>query len=142
MESAGENTGNQEDNSLEQKSFLNRDSKSATAGHTVKGIWAIGGGKGGVGKSLVAANLAIGLARAGNRVCAVDLDLGCANLHTCLGVEIPQVTLSDFFSKRIHSMEEVLVPTEIKNLHLISGAQDALGVANLKIGRASCRERV
>jgi flagellar biosynthesis protein FlhG len=95
-------------------------------------IWAIGGGKGGVGKSLVAANLAISLARSGRKVVAVDLDLGCANLHTCLGVEIPQTTLSDFFSRRINDIVETQVHTDIPNLSLISGAQDALGVANLK----------
>ncbi|MGE4233415.1 MAG: P-loop NTPase [Bacteriovoracia bacterium] len=97
-----------------------------------KFIWAIGGGKGGVGKSLISANIAICLARTGYKVCAIDLDLGCANLHTCLGVDIPELTLSDFFSKREPNIEKVLVPTEIRNLHLISGAQDAIGVANLK----------
>lgn len=97
-----------------------------------KQVWAIGGGKGGVGKSLIAANLAISLARTGAKVCAIDLDLGCANLHTCLGVEIPQVTLSDFFSKREPDINKVLVPTPIRNLSIISGAQDAIGVANLK----------
>src|SRR5690606_16072397 len=45
----------------------------------VKQIWAIGGGKGGVGKSLVASSLAISLARSGNKVVAIDLDLGAAN---------------------------------------------------------------
>lgn len=109
---------------------LNKSSNSAQS--SVKGVWAVGGGKGGVGKSLVAANLAIGLARSGFKVVAVDLDLGCANLHTCLGVDIPQLTLSDFFSKRVSKIEEVLIPTEHKKLWLLSGAQDALGVANLK----------
>lgn len=110
------------------KSFLAR-SGSANPNQRV---WAIGGGKGGVGKSLIAANLAIGLARSGAKVIAIDLDLGCANLHTCLGVEIPQVTLSDFFSKREGDIQKVLVPTPIRNLTLASGAQDAIGVANLK----------
>jgi flagellar biosynthesis protein FlhG len=105
---------------------------SLVSASSIKEIWAIGGGKGGVGKSLVAANLAISLARAGHRVCAVDLDLGCANLHTCLGIDIPQVTLSDFFSRRITRIEDSVVQTGIPNLSLVSGAQDALGVANLK----------
>lgn len=98
----------------------------------IKQVWAVGGGKGGVGKSLVAANLAISLAQAGNKVCAIDLDLGCANLHTCLGVDIPQVTLSDFFSKREPDIRKVLVQTNVRNLMMVSGAQDAIGVANLK----------
>jgi flagellar biosynthesis protein FlhG len=98
----------------------------------MKKIWAIGGGKGGVGKSLVSANVAICLALMGNKVVAVDLDLGGANLHTCLGLPIPQVTLSDYISKKITNFEDLLVPTPINNLKIISGAQDELGMANLK----------
>jgi flagellar biosynthesis protein FlhG len=45
-----------------------------------KKIWAIGGGKGGVGKSLVSANVSICLALMGHKVVTVDLDLGGANL--------------------------------------------------------------
>ncbi len=99
---------------------------------STKKIWAIGGGKGGVGKSLVSANVAICLALMGNKVVAVDLDLGGANLHTCLGLPIPQVTLSDYVSKRVTNFEDLLVPTPIQNLKIISGAQDELGMANLK----------
>jgi flagellar biosynthesis protein FlhG len=97
-----------------------------------KKIWAVGGGKGGVGKSLVSANVAICLALMGNKVVAVDLDLGGANLHTCLGLPIPQVTLSDYVSKKITNFEDLLVSTPINNLKIISGAQDELGMANLK----------
>src|SRR5947209_959949 len=106
--------------------------QTSFAGSRIKQTWAIGGGKGGVGKSLVAANLAISLARTGAKVCAIDLDLGCANLHTCLGIDIPTTTLSDFFSRREMDISKVLIPTEIRNLFMISGAQDAIGVANLK----------
>lgn len=98
----------------------------------LKKIWAIGGGKGGVGKSLVSANVSICLALMGHKVVAVDLDLGGANLHTCLGLPIPQVTLSDYISKKITNFEDLLVPTPIHNLKIISGAQDELGMANLK----------
>ncbi len=98
----------------------------------VKQVWAIGGGKGGVGKSLIASSLAIGLSRLGNRVVAVDMDLGGANLHTTLGVDLPKQTLSDFFNNRVSSLDQCLTPTGIANLQVISGAQDAVGVANLK----------
>ncbi len=104
----------------------------AGPGLSTKKVWAIGGGKGGVGKSLVSANVAICLALMGNKVVAVDLDLGGANLHTCLGLPIPQVTLSDYVSKKITNFEDLLVPTPISNLKIISGAQDELGMANLK----------
>ena len=102
-----------------------------TLSHSKK-IWAVGGGKGGVGKSLVSANVAICLALMGNKVVAVDLDLGGANLHTCLGLPIPQMTLSDYVSKKITNFEDLLVSTPIQNLKIISGAQDELGMANLK----------
>lgn len=98
----------------------------------IKKIWAIGGGKGGVGKSLVSANTAICLALMGHKVVAVDLDLGGANLHTCLGLPIPQTTLSDYVSKKVTNFEDLLVSTPITNLKIISGAQDELGMANLK----------
>jgi flagellar biosynthesis protein FlhG len=97
-----------------------------------KKIWAVGGGKGGVGKSLIAANLGIMLSRQAEKVVLVDLDLGGANLHTCLGVELPQFTLSDFIERQVESLEQLIVPTQIKNLGLISGAQDILDIANLK----------
>lgn len=95
-------------------------------------IWAIGGGKGGVGKSLVTANLSICLSLMGYRVIAIDLDLGGANLHTCLGVPIPKYTLSDYLTRKVKSMKELVTPTLIDNLFIISGAQDAVGIANLK----------
>jgi flagellar biosynthesis protein FlhG len=90
----------------------------------------VGGGKGGVGKSLVAASLGIELARQGARVVLVDADLGGANLHTCLGLQPPRRTLSDFVTHHVERIEEVLVATGIPNLSLVSGAFDHLDAAN------------
>lgn len=101
-------------------------------GHRNMKIWAIGGGKGGVGKSLVTANLSICLALMGYRVVAIDLDLGGANLHTTLGVPIPDKTLSDYLTKKAKTLDELLTQTPIENLSIISGAQDDIGIANLK----------
>ncbi|HEY7725491.1 MAG TPA: P-loop NTPase [Anaeromyxobacteraceae bacterium] len=95
-------------------------------------VVSVGGGKGGIGKSLVAANLGIELARAGRRVVLVDADLGGANLHTCLGMEQPRKSLSDFVEKRIARIEDVVVPTQVPNLGLIAGALDHLDAANPK----------
>jgi flagellar biosynthesis protein FlhG len=95
-------------------------------------IIAVGGGKGGIGKSMVSANLGVALAQAGKRVLLVDADLGGANLHTCLGVGPPESTLSDFLRRGKASLDDVMVSTGVPNLSLIAGAQDSLDAANLK----------
>ena len=59
-------------------------------------VLAVGGGKGGVGKSIISANLSAILSQAGYRVLVIDLDLGCANLHTQFGIPMPRKTLADF----------------------------------------------
>lgn len=101
----------------------------------VKQIWAVGGGKGGIGKSLLASNLAIALSRLGNQVTAIDLDLGGANLHTTLGVDLPKKTLSDFISGRVRSLRDCLVSTGLPKLDLISGAQDSVKITEITRGQ-------
>ncbi len=93
-------------------------------------VISIGGGKGGIGKSLISANLAIELARRGKRVVLVDADLGGANLHTTLGIDVPRRTLSDFIERKVARIEDVVTPTGIENLGLVSGALDHLDAAN------------
>jgi flagellar biosynthesis protein FlhG len=95
-------------------------------------IIAVGGGKGGIGKSLIAANLGIDLARRGSSVVLVDADLGGANLHTTLGIDVPKRTLADFIERRVANIEEVVTPTGVDRLGLISGALDHLDAANPK----------
>jgi flagellar biosynthesis protein FlhG len=95
-------------------------------------IIGVGGGKGGIGKSLLSASLGIDLARRGFRVVLLDTDLGGANLHTCLGIEQPRIGLGTFFEDRMARLEDVLQPTGVPNLLLLSGAQDPLDIANPK----------
>lgn len=114
------------DETLDLRPGAATDAQAAPAGR----ILAIGGGKGGIGKSLLSASLGIELARRGLRVTLVDLDLGGANLHTCLGMEMPEVSLSSFVFREVESLEEVRVETGIENLSLVSGSHDALAVSN------------
>lgn len=95
-------------------------------------VIAVGGGKGGIGKTLVSSSLAIELARRGQKVVLVDADLGGANVHTCLGMDPPLVTLSDFVHKRVARIEEVALPTSVPGLRVVAGALDALDAANPK----------
>lgn len=93
-------------------------------------IWAIGGGKGGVGKSTVSVLLAYWLARTGKNTVLMDVDLGGANLHTLMGIKSPPRTLNDYVTRRYDSLEEICIDTEIENLRLICGAGDVLSLAN------------
>ena len=93
-------------------------------------IWAVGGGKGGVGKSVVSTILAFWLARKGKRTVLIDADLGGANLHTLLGIKSPPRTLIDFINRKFGSLEEICIDTEAKNLRLISGSSEVLSLAN------------
>ena len=80
----------------------------------------VGGGKGGVGKTFLVANLATALARAGHRVVAVDADLEGANLHTCVGVADPGPSLADFVAGRVDDVASLLVDTPIPNLRIVA----------------------
>ena len=85
-----------------------------------------GGGKGGVGKTFVAANLATTLAKAGHRVVAVDGDLEGANLHTALGVPRPRSSVAEYAAERVEDVEKLLEETPFPNLRLIAATRPNL----------------
>jgi flagellar biosynthesis protein FlhG len=93
-------------------------------------ILAVGGGKGGVGKSFVLSSLGMSLARK-NRVIMIDGDLGGANLHNFLCVSRPKTTLTDFFERKV-PLPELVLDSGIENLGLISGMIGATGAENIK----------
>jgi flagellar biosynthesis protein FlhG len=93
-------------------------------------IWAVGGGKGGVGKSMVTTSLAVALAGRGQRVVVVDADLGGANVDTVFGVTRPPHTLSEFLAGEVPRLQDVLSPTSVPNLRIVSGSNALLGMAN------------
>ena len=95
-------------------------------------ILSIGGGKGGVGKSFIASALSCGLALKGFKVVLVDGDLAGANIHTFFGIKYPSVSLRDYLKKRANKIEDVLIPTKVKNLQLICGASGLIEIANPK----------
>ncbi|MDT8420342.1 MAG: P-loop NTPase [Desulfuromonadales bacterium] len=94
-------------------------------------VWAIGGGKGGVGKSVICTALAMNLARRGERCVVIDADLGGANLHTFLGMPNPRHSLSDLFRRKVDGLQDILLPTPYENLSLVSGTRAMLDMANL-----------
>ena len=62
----------------------------------------------------------------------IDADLGGANLHTLLGVAPPRRTLSHFLSGEVKSLAELMVPTSVPNLSLVSANRALLDMANPK----------
>ncbi len=94
-------------------------------------IYSIGGGKGGSGKSFIAASLGILLAKLGKRVVLLDLDLGASNLHTILGMKMPEKGLDSYIDRTDSKLEDVALTTTIPNLYLISSTRCSLEIANL-----------
>ncbi len=81
----------------------------------------IASGKGGVGKSMFAANLAIALAAGGDESVAVDLDFGGSNLYTFLGISNKYPGIGDYFKSSEIRFNDLFVQTSIPNLRFIPG---------------------
>ena len=107
---------------------------AAPRNRPVPRIIAVGGGKGGVGKSTIAANLALALARLGQRTTLVDADLGAANLHTMLGLLSPTAGLADFLDQRVDTLDSLKTQLVVPTLTLVPGTSRP-GAANLSKAR-------
>lgn len=95
-------------------------------------IISIASGKGGVGKSVVAANLALLLANKGQQVILADLDTGGADSHLLFGLLNPPLTLTDFLNRRVEHMADVVQPLpQHPNLRIIPGTGETLATANM-----------
>ncbi|MDX9899467.1 MAG: P-loop NTPase [Spirochaetia bacterium] len=92
----------------------------------------IASGKGGVGKTVFTANLGAVLASYGKTVILVDLDLGGANLHTCLGVRNTHPGVGSIVWKKEKRLENLVVPTDIDRLFIVPGDNLLPGTANLE----------
>ncbi|MGH9422276.1 MAG: P-loop NTPase, partial [Thermoanaerobaculia bacterium] len=95
-------------------------------------IVSIASGKGGVGKSVIAANLALLLAKQGKRVTLADLDIGGADIHILFGHMNPPLTLTDFLNRRVERLEDIVQALPLHpGLTLIPGTGDTLATANM-----------
>ena len=101
---------------------------------SVKRIITVGGGKGGVGKSIVASNLSLAIAQTGSRVVLVDCDLGAANQHVLFGIDRPKPGIQGLLDRKIDSLEDGLTPTPHPNLQLVAGTGASVGAANINHG--------
>ena len=91
-------------------------------------VLSITSGKGGVGKTNLAVNLACCLAKAKKRVLLLDADLGLANVDIIMGIT-PQYNLFHLFHEEV-SLENILFSTEygFKILPAASGISDMVAL--------------
>ncbi len=89
---------------------------------------AITSGKGGVGKTTIAVNLALSLASQSNDTLLLDADLGMANAHILLGIN-PKLSLEDFVTGK-STLDKVITSTK-NNLKFVSGGNAINSLLNL-----------
>jgi flagellar biosynthesis protein FlhG len=94
----------------------------------------IASGKGGVGKSLLSANLAIALGKAGKKVIIADLDLGASNLHLVLGQQSPKAGIGTYLSGQ-SSFSDIICPTDYQNVYFIAGDAEIPGLSSIKVNQ-------
>lgn len=99
-------------------------------------VVAVGGGKGGVGKSLLAANVGIFLASLGKKVIAIDASLGAPNLHLFCGVPRPSRTLAECLVPNGAPLVDLAVSTPVPGMRLVGGAADPAWVADVDLTAA------
>jgi len=97
-------------------------------------VVAVAGGKGGVGKSLIALNLAVMLGRLGYKTTLVDGDLGSPNLHTLLGVTRPGPGLGGYLDHEVETLAEASIAVDAPNLRIVPGSARP-GAANINAGQ-------
>ena len=85
-------------------------------------------GKGGVGKSNIAVNLAVQLSKKGKRVIIFDADFGLANVEVMFGA-IPQYNLSDLIYNN-KSITDIITAGPL-DIGFISGGSGIIGLNNL-----------
>ncbi|MGL4524636.1 MAG: P-loop NTPase [Spirochaetia bacterium] len=97
-------------------------------------ILPIASGKGGVGKTSLAANLAVVFANAGKKVILVDLDLGGSNLHLLLGHPADTPGIGSYVTgKKEGTLKDLIVPSGYKGVDFIPGDSGIPGTANIRV---------
>ncbi|MEN6319444.1 MAG: P-loop NTPase [Syntrophaceae bacterium] len=93
-------------------------------------IIAVGGAKGGIGKSIFAVNLAVFLSSIGKKTVLVDLDLGGANVHLYLGEYAMKGSINDFLHGTVPRFQDIAVHSKYGPF-FIGGDSSQLGSPNI-----------
>ena len=113
---------------MDQAQNLRNIIKAGSRREVLSRVITITSGKGGVGKSNLAINLAISLSRQGKKVIVLDADFGLANIEIMLGIR-PQYNLSDLMF-RGKSLSEIITAGP-ENVGFISGGSGIREMTNL-----------
>lgn len=130
-----QNPGNMDqDPDAPEEDFPDHESRPTTK------VIAIASGKGGVGKSNFTINMAIELAKLGNRVMILDADLGLANVDILLGIN-PKYNLVHLVRGE-KDIKDIITETEfgIKVIASGSGVKELVNLSNQQ--RASFIEKI
>lgn len=90
----------------------------------------IAGGKGGIGKSGLTANLGLALARLEHRVIVVDADLGGSDLHNILGLDNQRAGLGELLVSKGMTIDQVLHPVLEPRFRFVPGDAMVVATAN------------
>jgi flagellar biosynthesis protein FlhG len=88
---------------------------------------ALGAGRGGAGRSLIAANIAIYLAQTGKKVIAIDADPAGGPLHQLLGAPRPPRGFGELLRGRATGLGELLFDTPVAGIALVGGEGSTFG---------------
>ena len=90
---------------------------------------AVASGKGGVGKTTIAVNLALTLRQMGQKVALLDTDFGLANSHIILGIN-PKKTIRDLLKNNL-SINEIIENGPL-GLKFVSGGSGLIDILNVE----------
>ena len=93
---------------------------------------AFASGRGGTGRSLLAANVAVYLAQAAKKVVVIDADPAGGPLHQLLGAARPPRGFGEFLRGKATGLNELIVDTPIASLGLIGGEGSTFGASRPK----------
>src|SRR6185369_8521007 len=127
-------SGDEADGQLEIEIAIDAEPAPVVSERPSCNLIALASGRGGTGRSLIAANVAVYLAQAGKKVIAVDADPAGGPLHQLLGAARPPRGYGELLRGRAEGLAELLVDTPVAGVRLVAGEGSTFGATKAKQG--------